>query len=62
MSLAYYHMQKVEFTEYTTTHERHTRRQNYTEINPDGEDNLDVYYSKNLVSTLILLSTLWYAS
>ena len=42
--------------------ERHTKWQNHTKSNPDGEDNLDVYYSKNLVSTLILLSTLWYAS
>ena len=59
---AYYHTQKVEVTEYTTTHERHTKRQDHTESKPDGEDNLDVYYFKNLVSTRILLSTLRYAS
>ena len=58
MSFAYYHMQKVMVTEYTTTHERHTKRQNHTESDPDDEDNLDVYYFKNLVSTRIPLSTL----
>ena len=37
VSFAYYHTQKVEVTEYTTSHERHTKRSNYTESDTDDE-------------------------
>ena len=37
LSSVYYHTQKVEVAEYTTSHERHTRRPNYTESDTDDE-------------------------
>ena len=40
LSLAYYHMQKIEVTEHTTSHDRHTKWPNHTESDPDGEDDL----------------------
>ena len=39
MSFAYY-QQKVEVTEYTISHDRHTNPPNYIEYDPDDEDDL----------------------
>ena len=41
LSFAYHHhTQRVEVTEYTTSHGRHTKRLNYIESDPDDEDDL----------------------
>ena len=40
LSFAYYRTQKVEVTEYTTSHERRTKWPNHTESGPDDEDDL----------------------
>ena len=37
LPFVYYHTQKVEVPEYTTSHERHTKRPNYTESDTDDE-------------------------